>query len=110
MDALIMAVGMTLAFWLMARAGKPMARRFYLRNVAECMGIESDRVRVLCRHWGIHVHGCDHEFSTPVTCTWLSWTGVQTLARNSYLPQGTYRMDSDTRQEFLDKAWEKKRD
>ena len=87
-----------------------MARRFYVYDVARCMGVESDRVKWFCRHGGIHVHGWDHPIGTEGRSTWLSWTGVHKLARNNYPPCGTDRMDSDTRQEFLDKVWEKKRD
>ena len=41
------------------------------------------------------------QFVTQGTATWFSWTGVQKLAANNYPAAGTYRMDSDTRQEFL---------
>ena len=36
-------------------------KRFYLHDVAACMGVEVSRLRILCKYWEVAAHGV-HEF------------------------------------------------
>ena len=81
-------------------------KRFYLHDVAACIGVEVSRLRILCQYWEVAAHGV-HEFEdVKGQRAWLSWAGVEKIALKNYPPHGTDRMDSDTRREFLDKVWE----
>ena len=89
-----------------------MARRFYVSDVAECMGVDPERIVDLCNHWGIKIHGRVVFLDMTFDGTWLSWTGVQTLARMNW--RGKHfepgRFVSSPKDIFLTKVWAKKRD
>ena len=52
-------------------------KRFYLHDVAACMGVEVSRLRILCRYWEVAAHGV-HEFEDMRgQRSWLSWAGVK---------------------------------
>ena len=36
-------------------------KRFYLHDVAACMGVDVSRLRLLCQYWEVAAHGV-HEF------------------------------------------------
>ena len=76
-------------------------KRFYLHDVAACMGVEVSRLRILCGYWEVAAHGV-HEFEDmPGKRSWLTWSGVEKLAAQNWKGPNV-----GGRQEFLDKVWE----
>ena len=41
-------------------------KRFYLHDVAACIGVDPERLNSLCVDWRIHVHGWDHPFARVI--------------------------------------------
>ena len=86
-----------------------MNHRFYLDDVAAYIETSPAHLLHLCKHWNIATH-CDHSYigqRRDLSQLYLSWTGVQKLARKNWAAGTPQSMAS--REMFINKAWKLRR-
>lgn len=82
-----------------------MKHRFYLDDAANCMDSTPERIEQLCKHWEIKVHRHIWVKGDHSDRHYLSWTGVQTLARKYW----RNAVNTTAREMFLGSMWECRR-